>query len=126
MSGGLYAIVDPALLAGRDPCLHAEAILRGGCSRLQLRWKNAADRDRLELARALKQRCARAGVPFVMNDRPDIALLVQADGLHLGQDDSAFGPRLPVTLLCGALAAFLFWTHRSNWHKHFKTAGETR
>lgn len=84
---GLYAIVDPAACRGRDPEVVAAAILRGGCAVLQLRDKSASDRDRLSLARRLAARCRRAGVPFVVNDRPDLALLAGADGLHLGQDD---------------------------------------
>jgi len=86
---GLYAIVDPALTGARDPVRVAEAILAGGCARLQLRDKRGADRDRLALARTLRARCRDAGVPFVMNDRADLARLCDADGLHLGQDDVA-------------------------------------
>ena len=52
-AGGLYAILDPDACAGRDPRGVAEAILAGGCAVLQLRWKQAPDRDRLALARAL-------------------------------------------------------------------------
>ncbi len=84
---GLYAIVDPSIAPERDPELLAEAILRGGCAVLQLRVKHGADRDRLALARRVATRCRAAGVPFVMNDRPDLATLVDAAGLHLGQDD---------------------------------------
>jgi thiamine-phosphate pyrophosphorylase len=84
---GLYAIVDPAFLRGRDPERVADAALRGGCAILQLRWKNGHDRDCLTLARRLSERCASAGVPFVVDDRPDIAVCAGAAGLHLGQDD---------------------------------------
>jgi thiamine-phosphate pyrophosphorylase len=84
---GLYVIVDPEHCAGREPLWVAEQALRGGCAALQLRAKQLPDGARLRLARALKQRCADAGVPFWMNDRLDIALLADADGLHLGQDD---------------------------------------
>jgi thiamine-phosphate pyrophosphorylase len=84
---GLYVIVDPEHCAGRDPLWVAEQALEGGCAALQLRSKTMDDAGRLRLARALKQRCASAGVPFWMNDRLDIALLCDADGLHLGQDD---------------------------------------
>lgn len=87
MLNGLYAIVDPAACRGRDPERVAEAILRGGCARLQLRVKDGGDAARLALARRIRARCAGALVPFVINDRPDIARLVGADGLHLGQDD---------------------------------------
>ncbi len=89
---GLYAIVDPSQSRGRDPERVAEAILRGGCSILQLRMKSGADSARLSLARAIAALARSHGVPFVMNDRPDLAVLAQADGLHLGQDD------LPIAL----------------------------
>lgn len=84
---GLYAIVDPERCGGRDPVEVAEAILRGGCALLQVRAKRLADRDRLALMRAVRARARARGVPFVVNDRPDLAVLVAADGLHLGQDD---------------------------------------
>src|SRR5690606_32260896 len=54
---------------------------------LQLRAKSMADRDRLRLAQVLRTRTRERGVPFWINDRADLAWLVQADGLHLGQDD---------------------------------------
>jgi len=85
---GLYAIVDPACCAHREPVQVAEAILRGGCAALQLRVKEpTTDRALLEVAKRLRRACAVAEVPFVMNDRADLAVLVEADGLHLGQDD---------------------------------------
>ncbi|MBX3269221.1 MAG: thiamine phosphate synthase [Sandaracinaceae bacterium] len=84
---GLYAIVDPAATRGRDPERIAAAILAGGCARLQLRAKDGADRARLALAERLRARCAAAGVPFVVDDRADLAALVGADGLHVGLDD---------------------------------------
>jgi len=84
---GLYAIVDPEHCAGRDPLWVAEAILEGGCAVLQLRDKRGVDQATLELALGLRKRCDRSGVPLVMNDRADIAMLCGADGLHLGQTD---------------------------------------
>jgi thiamine-phosphate pyrophosphorylase len=83
---GFYAIVDPDVCAG-PPLDVADAFLRGGCAVLQLRHKTHDDRATLALAHALSSRCRAAGVPFVMNDRVDLALLVGADGVHLGQDD---------------------------------------
>ncbi|MCB9613779.1 MAG: thiamine phosphate synthase [Sandaracinus sp.] len=83
---GFYAIVDPDVCAA-GPLEVADALLRGGCAVLQLRYKGRDDRACLELARALVPRCRAAGVPFVMNDRFDLALLAEADGLHLGQED---------------------------------------
>jgi thiamine-phosphate diphosphorylase len=84
---GFYAIVDPDHCSGRAPIDVAEAILDGGCAALQLRAKALPDRELLALAERLRALTQRADVPFVLNDRADIAKLVGADGLHLGQDD---------------------------------------
>jgi thiamine-phosphate pyrophosphorylase len=84
---GLYAIIDPEHCLGRDPLWVAEQVLRGGCAALQLRAKTHTDAARLALARALASLCAAAHVPFWMNDRVDLALLSDAAGVHLGQDD---------------------------------------
>lgn len=87
MERGLYAILDPAISGGRSLVELAEAVLSGGCAVLQLRAKQLSDRESVELARALKARCVSHRVPFVMNDRVDLARIVDADGVHLGQDD---------------------------------------
>ncbi|MFW5877183.1 MAG: thiamine phosphate synthase [Myxococcota bacterium] len=84
---GLYAIVDPEHCAGRDPMRVARAILDGGCALLQLRAKGLPDGAWLGLARDLRTLCASRSVPFVLNDRADLAWLAGADGVHLGQDD---------------------------------------
>jgi thiamine-phosphate pyrophosphorylase len=84
---GLYAIVDPGQCPDGDPERVAAAVLRGGCAVLQLRAKRLTDAGKLTLGRRLAARARRSGVPFVMNDRVDIALLAGADGVHLGQDD---------------------------------------
>ncbi len=85
---GLYAIVDPAACGGRPVEEVADRILAGGCGALQLRVKEGlGDRDLLAMAREVRSRCSRAAVPFVMNDRADLARVVDADGLHLGQED---------------------------------------
>lgn len=70
-----------------DPVRTADGLLRGGAAVLQLRWKDGGDREQLALGRALAQKCRAADVPFVMNDRADLARLAEATGLHLGQDD---------------------------------------
>ncbi len=84
---GLYAIIDPDQMADREPLHFASELLERGCSVLQLRHKRLEDRAALQLALALKELCNRARVPFVVNDRPDLALASGADGLHLGQSD---------------------------------------
>jgi thiamine-phosphate pyrophosphorylase len=84
---GLYAIVDPAACRGRDPRLVARAILRGGCSAIQLRDKLRSDRDVLALAVSMRAFAREAGVPFFVDDRLDVAIACGADGVHFGQDD---------------------------------------
>lgn len=84
---GLYAIVDPERAGPHGAEALAEAVLRGGCAVLQLRAKATARGPLLTLARRLRARARAAGVPFVVNDHADVACLVGADGLHLGQDD---------------------------------------
>jgi thiamine-phosphate pyrophosphorylase len=59
----------------------------GGAQVIQLREKNVDDRTLLERARELRRVTSEAGVLFIINDRPDIARLVEADGVHLGQGD---------------------------------------
>ena len=81
----LYAIID--LEAADDPLELAKRSLESGCAWLQLRAKKADDATWLEAARTLRSMCAASKTPFVVNDRADIAKLVSADGLHLGQDD---------------------------------------
>ena len=82
----LYAIVDP-LDTGRDPVLLAEALLAGGARLLQLRLKDTPTRTILAVAHELRLRTRRFAALLIVNDRPDIARAVQADGVHLGQDD---------------------------------------
>jgi thiamine-phosphate diphosphorylase len=82
----LYAIVDP-LDTGRTPQDLADAYLAGGARLLQLRLKDATARTVDEAARALRAATRRAGALLVVNDRPDVAAAVEADGVHLGQDD---------------------------------------
>lgn len=55
---------------------------------VQLRDKQLEARRLLELARPLAALCRERGVPFIVNDRPDLALEVEADGVHVGQDDA--------------------------------------
>ncbi len=59
----------------------------GGAGMIQLREKDLSDRELLERAREVRRWTCEAGVLFIVNDRPDIARLVEADGVHLGQDD---------------------------------------
>ncbi|HEX3839819.1 MAG TPA: thiamine phosphate synthase [Acidimicrobiales bacterium] len=64
-----------------------EACIIGGVDVVQLREKHLADSDLLARARIVQAVCARHHIPFVLNDRPDLARAVGADGVHVGQDD---------------------------------------
>ena len=77
------------LLTCRTPNLLTivEQALRSGVEMVQYREKTADDRQRLTEASALAQLCRRYGALFIVNDRIDLALAVDADGVHLGQDD---------------------------------------
>lgn len=84
----LYPILDTALLAGRSCAIEpaAEAMLEGGAGILQFRHKGYFSRAVFEQAERVAELCRRAGALFIVDDRADIALLLDA-GLHVGQDD---------------------------------------
>ncbi|QDT57433.1 Thiamine-phosphate synthase [Caulifigura coniformis] len=65
----------------------AQGSLAGGVDVIQLREKDMNDQRRLTLAKAVREWARSAGKLFIVNDRPDLAALVDADGVHLGQDD---------------------------------------
>lgn len=81
----VYPIADAG--DGRDTLALAEALLAAGARLLQLRAKTLATGAFVVLARAVKAAADRAGALLIINDRPDIALLIDAGGVHLGQDD---------------------------------------
>ncbi len=83
----LYVVLDAAASAGRDVETILEGALAGGAGMIQLREKTAPSGTILPLAQRLLARCRAAGVPFIVNDRVDLAVAVGADGVHLGQDD---------------------------------------
>jgi thiamine-phosphate pyrophosphorylase len=65
----------------------AEQALAGGVTILQYREKQLPMSEMLAIGKQLRALCQRAGVPFIVNDRIDVALLLAADGVHLGQED---------------------------------------
>jgi thiamine-phosphate diphosphorylase len=83
----LYIITDKELSKGRSHLKIAEAAIKGGADVIQLRDKTASSRKLFEIAIQIRKITQRAGVQFIVNDRLDIALAVNADGLHVGQDD---------------------------------------
>lgn len=84
---GLHVLADDAPSWKLDPVEQAQAACRGGATVVQLRAKLAGDREALEWARAIRALTRAAGALFVVNDRFDLALAAEADGVHLGQED---------------------------------------
>lgn len=83
----LYAITSSQLMPGDELCTKTEAALKGGCKLIQYRDKSTNSEQRLSEARALKQLCQRYEATLIINDDVDLALEVNADGVHLGQGD---------------------------------------
>jgi len=83
----LYAILDRSVSRGRDLPGLLDSVLSGGCRLVQLREKALPLAELLPLARRLARRCRELGALFIVNDRADLALAVDADGVHVGQDD---------------------------------------
>lgn len=72
---------------GRDPVEMIAAQIRGGADVIQLREKNMPKRQALVLGLAIRKLTTQEGVLFIVNDDLDLALILKADGVHLGQDD---------------------------------------
>ncbi len=83
----VYVITDRKLAAPRSVVEVVQAALRGGATVIQLREKEAPTREMVELGMALLRVTRPAGVPLIVNDRVDVALAIDADGVHVGQDD---------------------------------------
>lgn len=83
----LYLVTDRLLLGGKDLAETIEQAILGGVTAVQLREKDVTSLDFYHIAQTVKNSTAKYGVPFIVNDRLDIALAVDADGLHIGQRD---------------------------------------
>lgn len=81
---GLYVITEPAL---RDPIETAQAVLTAGVRLLQLRDKTSTTRELVQIGHALRTLTRQYEARLIVNDRLDVALAIEADGVHLGQDD---------------------------------------
>jgi thiamine-phosphate pyrophosphorylase len=90
---GVYVVTCGTMVSGRGHLDVAEAALRGGATAIQLRAPELRDEALLPLAAALAERCAAAGVLFVVNDRPAVAARVEGAGAHVGRDDDPAGAR---------------------------------
>lgn len=83
----LYLVTDSEILKGRDFYEEIENALKGGVTTVQLREKNCDGREFLEKAIKLREITRKYGAWLIINDRIDIALLCDADGVHVGQSD---------------------------------------
>jgi thiamine-phosphate pyrophosphorylase len=83
----LYVITDASLARGRDQVEVVAAALRGGATMVQLRDKELPARDQFALGLRLRELTRQRGAALIVNDRVDLALALDADGVHLGQDD---------------------------------------
>lgn len=87
----LYAVTDRHWLNGETLYSQVEKTLEGGTTFVQLREKELDEEHFLEEAKEIKKLCAKYNVPFVINDNVEIALEMDADGVHVGQSDMEAG-----------------------------------
>jgi thiamine-phosphate pyrophosphorylase len=85
--GRLHVITDIDLQNRFSHVELARMAISGGADTIQFRQKTGATREMIETARQIKQLCANSGVTFIVNDRLDVAIASESDGVHLGQDD---------------------------------------
>lgn len=86
----LYLVTDRPLALGRDIEWVVSEAVKGGVTLVQLREKEIDTRQFIDLGRRLKALLAPTGVPLLINDRVDVALAVDADGVHIGQSDMPY------------------------------------
>jgi len=91
MDFSLYLATDRAMLGRRDLLETVAAAVAGGVSAVQLREKNLAGGPFHEVAAALQLLTRRLGVPLIINDRVDVMLAVDAEGVHVGRGDLPLG-----------------------------------
>ena len=83
----LYLVSDRRIAGGRDIVAIVRAAIQGGATVVQMREKKATTHEMITLGRALLEITQAAGVPLIINDRMDVALAINADGVHVGPPD---------------------------------------
>lgn len=83
----VYVITDRRAARGRPLVEVVRAAIAGGATVVQLREKEAGTRQMIELGQTLHEITRAAGLPLIVNDRVDVALALDAEGVHVGQDD---------------------------------------
>ena len=86
----LYLVTDRPLSGGRDMAWIVREAAAGGVTMVQLREKECSTAEFVALARELKAALTPLGIPLIINDRIDVALAVDADGVHIGQSDMPY------------------------------------
>lgn len=86
----LHLVTDRNLSLGRDLLEIVQAAIQGGVSVVQLREKECATREFVELGRAVSTLLQQTSVPLIINDRVDVALAIGASGVHIGQSDMSY------------------------------------
>ena len=84
---GIYGITGDNFAHGRSNLECVKAMIEGGIKIIQYRDKTKSIKEKTKEAREIRELCKKHGVIFIVNDHVDIALLVDADGVHIGQDD---------------------------------------
>ena len=87
----LYAVTDRAWLGSQTLCEQVESALKGGATFIQLREKELDEETFLKEAKEIQALCRKYGVPFVINDNVALAVQIDADGVHVGQNDMEAG-----------------------------------
>lgn len=83
----LYLVTDRGYIGNRKLVKVVQQAVAGGVTAVQLREKNCSTREFIKLGQEIKSRLKNKNIPLIINDRIDIALAIQADGVHLGQED---------------------------------------
>jgi len=84
-----YIITNADIAPGRDHIQGARDALRGGADVIQFREKNMATGEMIRVCQIIQDLCRQYGAIFIVNDRVDVALAMDADGVHVGQQDMA-------------------------------------
>ena len=87
LDDALLYLVTPARIAAGDVAGMVTELKEAGVDLLQLREKDMEAGDLIRAGEPIRDACRAAGVPFIVNDRPDVALALEADGVHVGQND---------------------------------------
>ena len=85
--GKLHVLTDTELQSRLSHKELTQLAIAGGADTIQYRQKGGSTREMIEIAQNMKKLCSEAGVTFIVNDRLDVAVAVEADGVHLGQED---------------------------------------